>query len=632
MPQDESCQYLSVTVPEDAGTDLPVMVWVHGGAFEVGGCDLCDRIPLATECGVIVVGLGYRLGVLGFLKGRDGKLSNNGILDLIEGLRWVKENISSFGGDPDRITLFGESAGAEAVKCIMLSEGTEDLYRRAIIQSDPIGAMSNRTAMAEKMLEELNRMPVDVDIGEVKRVQADVKSHITEKGPAKFMAFGPNYGVFPLPEESGIPDRIRQIASGHEIIIGTNAREVAVFIGHRRFIVALDRFVLTRWIVESIIRKVTYRIFTKPAEDFARLYADSGGRAYLYRFYWMKDHDYIGACHASDVQMIFGAKGMEGMDIAMGKTESEILEEGRPMRRMWAEFARTGEVEEAGIDGVLTIGRIGTRRYGAYGTDRQRPSGQESRIIGRTRRIGPSGPITVFTDSEGFRHGRFGLFLGLLGGSGLLPGRLGLLGGSGLLPGRLGLRFGLLVGEFLPLFRSLVGRLGCGVAHLRLTLDDEVGHGIGLLLDVFLGHLLELLHLVHELLGGDGERHEAGRYGELFGQGLGEYVLHLHHMVVELLGPVLGRINGGLLHVDQLVPDGHHLGFEIVYLLVDLLLVEFRLELGFLLTVGVEHERNRGQRESVEHRYEAIEPHLFFLVSHTYLSLKDWNCNFFNVY
>ena len=358
VPQEESCQYLSITVPDGPREKLPVMVWVHGGAFETGGCDLGDRLPLVTECNVIVVGLGYRLGVLGFLKDRDGNLGNNGILDLIEGLKWVRENISSFGGDADGITLFGESAGAEAVRCIMLSEGTEGLYRRAIIQSDPIGVMTGRRAMSEKMLKELNEMPIDADIDEVKRVQTSVISHVTEKGPAKYMKFGPNYGMFPLPKESEIPERIKSIASDHDIIIGTNAREVAVFISVMRAVVAMDRFILTRWLIEAVMKRKSKTMFWKPAEDFARQYAMSGGKVYMYHFFWMKDYDYIGACHASDVQLIFGAKGMEGMDIAMGKKESETLEEGKPMRRMWAEFARTGEVTETEIKDILTIGRF----------------------------------------------------------------------------------------------------------------------------------------------------------------------------------------------------------------------------------------------------------------------------------
>ena len=363
IPQEESCQYLSVTVPEGSAGKLPVMIWIHGGSFESLGCDLMsfDRVPLATECGVIVVGIGYRLGVLGFLRDREGKLCNNGILDIIEAVRWVKENISAFGGDADNITLFGESAGGEAIRCVMLAEGTEDLYRRAIIQSAPLTVMTGRGPMEQKMLEELNRMPIDASIDEVKRVQASIASHVTEKGPPKYMKFGPRYGVYPLPDESAIPDRIRSIAKDHDLIIGSTEREVAVFISLRKAIVAMDRFVLTRWLIERVIRKKSLSMFTEPCEGFARKYAELGGKVYLYRFFWMKDYDYIGACHTSDVQLLFGSKGLQGMDISMGKTEAETLEEGRPMRRMWAEFARSGEVPETELEGILRIGRVKLR-------------------------------------------------------------------------------------------------------------------------------------------------------------------------------------------------------------------------------------------------------------------------------
>ena len=374
VPQEESCQYLSITVPEGSREKLPVMVWIHGGSFVAGGCDMpcSDRRPLVTECNVIVVGLGYRLGVLGFLKDRNGNLSNNGLLDLIEGLRWVKENISSFGGDPDNITLFGESAGGEAARCIMLSDGTEGLYRRAIMQSPPIGFMTGRTAMEARMLEELNRMPIDADIDEVKKVQTSIESHVKERGPAKYMPFGPTYGIFPLPEESGISDRVKSIASDHDILIGSTEREVSPFISLMKTIVALDKFILTRWLVEAIIKSKSRSLFRKPIETFAGQYAECGGKVYLYRFDWMKDYNYLGAGHTTDLQLIFGAKGLEGKDIVMGKKESETLEEGKPMRKMWTEFARSGEVEETELKGILTIRRIENRRADDVGIGRMR--------------------------------------------------------------------------------------------------------------------------------------------------------------------------------------------------------------------------------------------------------------------
>jgi para-nitrobenzyl esterase len=106
------------------------------------------------------------------------------------------------------------------------------------------------------------------------------------------------------------------------------------------------------------MRNKTESMFRKPSEDFARQYLTSGGKVYLYRFVWMKDYDYIGACHTSDLLLLLGSKGLEGTDISMGKTESQILEEGKPMRKMWAEFARTGEVQETEIKDILTIEKL----------------------------------------------------------------------------------------------------------------------------------------------------------------------------------------------------------------------------------------------------------------------------------
>ena len=203
LPQEESCQYLSITVPDGAAPDsrLPVMVWYYGGSYRNGGCDnpFYDRSVIAKENGVIVVGINYRLSLLGFVKNREGGYANNGLLDAIEGLRWVNANIAAFGGDPTNITLFGESAGGDLVRCIMLAEGTDELYRRAIIQSDPMGTLENREAMERKILDELNELPLDATTERLLETQQSITGHVTERGLAKHLIFAPHAGVFPLP-------------------------------------------------------------------------------------------------------------------------------------------------------------------------------------------------------------------------------------------------------------------------------------------------------------------------------------------------------------------------------------------------------------------------------------------------
>lgn len=362
LPQEESCQYLSITVPEGATADskLPVMVWFYGGSYRNGGCDnpFYDRSALANENGVVVVGINYRLSLLGFVKNREGGFANNGLLDAIEGLRWVNANIAAFGGDPDNITLFGESAGGDLVRCIMLSEGTDSLYRRAIIQSDPMGTLENREAMECKILDELNELPLDASVEQLLEAQRAITNHVTERGLAKHLIFAPHSGVYPLPAQKDEEKRWREVAPKHDLIIGTNARETATYIGGNKLASALDRNVLTRWIIEIVLHKKTMAIFTGPTRKFARLYADCGGKVHLYSYFWRKDKHVIGAGHITELALLFGGKGVEGTLMAQGFPEREFIEQGKPLRQIWTDFAKTGEISTMHVDGMITLQRI----------------------------------------------------------------------------------------------------------------------------------------------------------------------------------------------------------------------------------------------------------------------------------
>ena len=362
LPQEESCQYLSFAVPEDATSDsrLPVMVWYYGGSYRNGGCDneFYDRTVLAKENGVIVVGINYRLSLLGFVKNREGDFANNGLLDAIEGLRWVHANIAAFGGDPANITLVGESAGGDLVRCIMLSEGTDGLYRRAIIQSDPLGTLENRGAMERKILDELNELPLDAPVEQVLEAQRAITSHVTERGKAKHMIFAPHSGVYPLPDQEDEEKRWREVAPKHDLIIGTNAREAATYIGGNKVASALDRNVLTRWLLERFLHKMTMDIFTGPTRQFAQRYARCGGRVHLYSFFWRKDKHVIGAGHITELALLFGGKGVEGTLMAQGLSGRDFLEHGKPLRRIWTDFAKCGQLSIAKVDGMIELTEV----------------------------------------------------------------------------------------------------------------------------------------------------------------------------------------------------------------------------------------------------------------------------------
>ncbi|MFI8484583.1 carboxylesterase/lipase family protein [Streptomyces rubrogriseus] len=129
--------YLTVNVftPATGAGELPVMVFVHGGGFVAGStrATLYDGSAFARD-GVVLVTLNYRLGIAGFLD-IPGAPANRGLLDVVAALRWVRENVSAFGGDPDNVTLFGQSAGATVVGGVLATPGADGLFRRAIVQS-----------------------------------------------------------------------------------------------------------------------------------------------------------------------------------------------------------------------------------------------------------------------------------------------------------------------------------------------------------------------------------------------------------------------------------------------------------------------------------------------------------------
>jgi para-nitrobenzyl esterase len=142
-PQSEDCLYLNVWTPAEAGDDAPVMVWIHGGGLTrgTGATDAYDGGALARK-GAVVVTINYRLGPFGFLshpglsaESPDGVSGNQGFLDQAAALRWVQRHIAAFGGDPDRVTIFGESAGSRSVNALMVMPATEGLFHGAIGQS-----------------------------------------------------------------------------------------------------------------------------------------------------------------------------------------------------------------------------------------------------------------------------------------------------------------------------------------------------------------------------------------------------------------------------------------------------------------------------------------------------------------
>ena len=173
----EDCLYLNVWTPRDAAPNsrYPVMVWIHGDGYVRGSGSngIYDGAALARQ-GVVLVTVNYRLGLAGFLahsqlsmESEFGSSGNYGMLDQIEALKWIKRNISAFGGDPDRVTAYGQSAGATCVHLLMASELTNDLFHQAILQSPgsmrPLATLLEAEEVSSQLgenIEDLRKIPI----------------------------------------------------------------------------------------------------------------------------------------------------------------------------------------------------------------------------------------------------------------------------------------------------------------------------------------------------------------------------------------------------------------------------------------------------------------------------------------
>lgn len=146
---DEDCLGLNVWTPSQRGTGLPVMVWLHPGAFSIGSGShpVASGDHVARSGNVVVVSLNSRLGALGFLAAEPdddhAPLGNAGLLDVICAMTWIRDNVGFFGGDPDNITIFGASGGALRVGALLMAPSAQGLFHRAIVQSGPLVGFDN---------------------------------------------------------------------------------------------------------------------------------------------------------------------------------------------------------------------------------------------------------------------------------------------------------------------------------------------------------------------------------------------------------------------------------------------------------------------------------------------------------
>lgn len=370
----EDCLYLNVYTKDDAES-RPVMVWIHGGAFETGSGG-GSYIPSGLlEQDVVVVTLNYRMGVLGFLSHRDldGPSGSYGIMDQQLALQWVQDNIDSFGGDPDNVTIFGESAGGASVLTHIASPESEDLFHKAIIQSGAyIGAVSQPTEEAtrdrgETFFDGLGCEDIecirDLDAQDILTAQQasdfsyvpSLRSDILPKDVRTALQDN-DFNTVPViagsnRDEGRLFVAIAEATSGSALTEADYEDEVAALVGAGDADTVIDEYNLADFNdnVSLAVSAVNTDVrFACPSVPQLTQLAAGGEMVYAYEF---TDRDApsiigdpgefsfdLGAAHAFEIQYVFGnraSREANGMSTAS-------LDLADAMTTYWASFANNG--------------------------------------------------------------------------------------------------------------------------------------------------------------------------------------------------------------------------------------------------------------------------------------------------
>lgn len=346
LPIAEACQNLSVTAP--AGADgLPVMVWLHGGSYESGAGDMAvfDPSALVAEQRVVVVAVTHRLGLFGWLGG-EGRAANLGALDVIAALQWVRRHIATFGGDPDCVTLFGQSSGGDLAARLVVSGRVRGLVHRVIVQSAPLDLSLRADRMRGAMRRAARGLAADATVAELLGRQAKVRRAARRFGLAGQMPFGPEFGTAPFPAEADLPAAHASIAAEIPLLIGHTHDEAALFLPPpARLAEPLRR---------AAVRMLTNRLYRRPADAFAAHHRRAGGQAWQFRVDW-PGGDW-GRAHLADLPLLFPGPDWLGTPLVpRGMTLAELTRIGAPLRQIWADFARSGGVG-GDLPGILRVG------------------------------------------------------------------------------------------------------------------------------------------------------------------------------------------------------------------------------------------------------------------------------------
>jgi para-nitrobenzyl esterase len=383
-PTGEDCLNLSVWTPGGATPDSPrpVLVWIHGGGFLNGSSDIYNARTLATRGGIVVVTINYRLGALGFLAhpalaADPDQLGNYGLADQQAALRWVRDNIAAFGGDPTKVTIAGESAGAISVCDHLVAPESAGLFRGAIMQSGPCQAQADLTA-AERISTDYAAKLGCGDLRSADRCLRDLPADRLTGGPP-YVRIGTNVLTGPVTGTARLPAAPpsvlgRGTTARVPVLIGNTADEFTLFVatmylrkkslppyrtmltdtfGAEASLVGahypLDRYDGSAALAYAAA--VTDGVFACPIDAFATGLARPGRPpVYAYEF---NDRTApapgplrslpfrVGAAHALELRYLFDMGGASALNVAQRALADQMID-------YWTRFVATGDPAAAG--------------------------------------------------------------------------------------------------------------------------------------------------------------------------------------------------------------------------------------------------------------------------------------------
>ena len=426
----EDCLFLNVYAPLDAAEPLPVMLWIHGGGYTggAGSNGIYEGTNLAAR-GVVLVSINYRLNVFGFYahpalsaESPHGASGNYGLLDMVASLEWVRDNIAAFGGDPNRVTIFGESAGAGAVMSLMVVPQAEGLYHGAIAESDwiygwdrPLSGTDSAEAHGVQVAEALEVSDPAASLDELRAASAEDlfaayqsvdSSPFTRQGTA----WAPNVDGWVIPDD---PVHLYESGQQHDVplIVGMNGNEgsmfsrglritdVAAFEAHVRSVypeqadagLALYAATDDDAVPAAVDHLIHDMYFAGPVRLHARTHAQKSSPAWLYHFTHVPPTaggERMGSHHASELGYVFG-------NLSNGDYTDVDHRISDTMMGYWVQFAATGNPNTAGqpawptytpdTDEYLEIGEtVGTHTGLHVGASELFDRFQDSRRSGET--------------------------------------------------------------------------------------------------------------------------------------------------------------------------------------------------------------------------------------------------------